>query len=57
MNSQYNKAVVAVLAPLAILANQKWGLSLPVDDATLGALVAAVTGTVVYFVPNKQKEA
>jgi TRAP-type C4-dicarboxylate transport system permease large subunit len=57
MNTAYNKAIVAVLVPLVILANQKWGLALPVDEATLGALVAAITGAFVYFIPNKEKAA
>jgi TRAP-type C4-dicarboxylate transport system permease large subunit len=57
MNTAYNKAIVAVLVPLVILANQKWGLALPVDEATLGALVAAITGAFVYFTPNKEKTA
>lgn len=55
MNTQYNKAVLAFLIPLITLANQKWGIALPVDEATLGALLAAVTGIVVYLVPNKKE--
>lgn len=50
---QYNKAWVALLIPLLTFANQKWGLSLPVDSETLGLIVAAVTSALVYVVPNK----
>jgi hypothetical protein len=57
MLTPLDKAIVAVLIPLIALANQKWGLALPVDAATLGTLVAAITGLAVYFVPNKPKEA
>lgn len=48
----YSKAIVALLIPLATFANQKFGLALPVDDQTVGMIVAAVTAAVVYFVPN-----
>lgn len=54
MNTAYNKAIVAVLAPLVILVNQKWGLALPVDEVTLSALVATITGALVYLVPNRK---
>lgn len=54
MLTPLDKAIVAVLVPLVILANQKYGLTLPVDEATLGAIVAALTGLAVYFTPNKK---
>lgn len=53
MLTQFDKAIVAVLIPLIVLANQKWGLTLPIDPDTLGALIAGLTGLGVYFIPNK----
>lgn len=53
MLTPIDKAIVAVLIPFIILANQKWGLTLPVDEATLGVIVAALTGLGVYLTPNK----
>lgn len=49
----YSKSIIALLVPLITFANQKWGLSLPVDDQTLGMIVAAVSGALVWLVPNK----
>lgn len=54
MLTPFDKAIVAVLIPLILLANQKWGLTLPVDETTIGALVAGITGLAVYFTPNKK---
>lgn len=54
MFTKYDKAIVAFLVPLIVLVNQKWGLSLPVDDETVGALVAALTAAAVWATPNKQ---
>lgn len=48
----YSKSIIALLVPLITFANQKWGLSLPVDDQTLGMIVAAVTSVIVWAVPN-----
>ena len=53
MDTPYNKAVVALLVPVLTWMNQKWGLALPVDGSTLGILVSAVTGFLVWLVPNK----
>lgn len=52
MLTPIDKAIVAVLVPLIIMANQKWGLTLPVDEATIGSIVAG--GLAVYFTPNKK---
>ncbi len=54
MLTKYDKAIVAFLVPLLIFANQKWGLSLPVDAETVGGLVAAITAGAVYLTPNKE---
>jgi hypothetical protein len=53
MLTKYDKAITAFLIPLLILANQKWGVALPADPETVGALVAAITAAAVYLVPNK----
>lgn len=53
MLTPIDKAIVAVLVPLIVYANQTWGLALPVDPAVLGSIVAALTGLAVYFTPNK----
>lgn len=49
----YSKSIIALLVPLITFANQKWGLQIPVDDQTLGMIVAAVSGALVWLVPNK----
>lgn len=54
MLTPLDKAIVAVLLPLIVFVNQKWGLTLPVDGDTLGMIVAAITGAAVYFTPNKK---
>jgi hypothetical protein len=53
MFTTLDKALVAVLIPLLLWANQKWGLTLPVDADTWLPIVAALGGLLVYAVPNK----
>lgn len=53
----YNKLIAAVIGLLVLLANQFWGVDLtgleqPLVDA-ISIIIAAVTGTAVYAVPNK----
>lgn len=53
MITPIDKAIVAFLLPLLVWLNQKYGFSFPIDAASLTLLVGAVTGLVVYLVPNK----
>jgi hypothetical protein len=53
MLTTLDKAIVAVLLPLLIWGNQKWGLTLPVDADTWLPIVAAIGGVLVYVIPNK----
>ena len=53
MVSPIDKCIIAILIPLLTYANQRWGLAIPVDPATLLPIVAAVSGALVYAIPNK----
>lgn len=57
MVTAFDKALVAFLIPLIVIANQKWGISLPVDPEILTPLVVGITGLAVYLIPNKEKAA
>lgn len=50
---KYNKALVALIAPIVVAIGARYGLELSPDEA--GLLVALVTGLAVYLVPNKQQ--
>lgn len=54
MLTGFDKALAAALPPLVAWANQRWGLKIDADPATIGAAVAFMSSIAVYFVPNKE---
>lgn len=48
---QYNKAIIALLAPALVAVGARYGLNLSADEAAI--LAALLTGIMVYLVPNK----
>lgn len=56
MYTQIDKAVVAVIMAIIVLANQL-GLHLGWTETDVSAWVAALTPILVYFVPNLPKDA
>lgn len=56
MLTAFDKALAAILVPLVVWLNQKYGLHLNADPEVLGSVVAAATAIIVYFVPNKEPQ-
>ena len=54
MLTAIDKAIVPILIGVVAWLNQKYGLHLPADDASVSLLVSAVTSIIVYFIPNKE---
>lgn len=53
MISAIDKALIPILVSAATWLNQKYGLHLDVDPASLAMLVGAASSIIVYFIPNK----
>ena len=53
MFTSFDKALVALVMALLSILNLKFGISLGLDEATVTAIIAALTPLFVYFWPNK----
>lgn len=52
MNSNINKALVAIVGGVVILANSLFNTDWVVDEAMINSIAAVVTPILVYLVPN-----
>ncbi len=57
MITSIDKALVAVIMGLLSILNLKFGFNLGIDEATVSAIIAAVTPFLVWLTPNKQSSA
>lgn len=53
MNGSINKALVAIIGGVVILANSLLNTDWVVDEAMVNSIAAVATPLLVYFVPNK----
>lgn len=54
MSSTVNKALVAIIGGVVILANSLFNTDWVVDETLINSIAAVVTPVLVYLVPNKQ---
>lgn len=57
MLTQYDKALIPVLAGVLGWLNQKYGFKFDTTPETLSVVITAIASVVVYFVPNKEAKA
>jgi hypothetical protein len=53
MFTTFDKALVALVMALLSLVNLGFGIDLGLDEATVGAIIAALTPLAVYLWPNR----
>lgn len=53
MNSNINKALIAIVGGVVILANSLFNTDWAVDEAMINSIAAVLTPILVYLVPNK----
>jgi hypothetical protein len=53
MFTTFDKALVALSMALLSILNLSFGIDIGLDEATIGAIIAALTPLVVYVWPNR----
>lgn len=53
MFTSFDKALVALVMAVLSILNLKFGINLGLDEATVAAIIAAITPFLVYLWPNK----
>ena len=54
MFTTFDKALVALAMALLSIVNLAFGIDFGLDEATLGAIIAALTPLAVYLWPNRE---
>jgi hypothetical protein len=54
MFTSLDKAIVAAIMGVLYIINALWGINIGVSEATLSAIIGAITPILVYIVPNKK---
>lgn len=56
MYTQFNKAIVALIMAIIMIVQNRFHISLGIDEATLTSILAVLTPILVYFIPNIPKD-
>lgn len=53
--TQYNKFLISATMGVIYFTNSKYGVEIPLDEATVAAIWSAVTSLAVFITPNRQE--